>query len=182
MRFQHLGISGLILALAAFAEPLSAPRRTEAATSEASPSRTSDAVFYCCAVPATGRKAAHALPPGVPAPPPGWAYWKSVRSRVTAYDPSERCCGRWAEHGLTSAGDNAWAMDGLAADPRAIPYRTKVWVKGAGWREVDDTGSAMRESWSLGRYHVDLRMPSYEQALQWGRKEMTLHLYRPLRR
>ena len=185
MRFKHLGISGLVLVLVAFAEPLSLPRATEATETETeapeiSPPYASPAcpvAVKTSPVPQLPR-----LPEGVPPPPPGWTYWKSVRSKVTAYDPSERCCGRWAEQGMTSAGDDAWAMDGLAADPRAIPYRTKVWVKGAGWREVDDTGSAMRQAWSRGRYLVDLRMPSYEKALQWGRREMTLHLYRPLRR
>ncbi len=185
MRFKHLGISSLLLALAAVVEPLSVPRPTEAATTPP-PSET---VFYGCVVPsAPPQKPASALPTlpilpnGIPPPPAGWAYWKSIRSKVTAYDPSERCCGRWAEYGLTSTGDDAWILDGLAADPRAIPYRTKVWMDGTGWREIDDTGAAMRQAWRKGRYLVDLRMNSYEKARQWGRREMTLHLYRPLPR
>ena len=61
-----------------------------------------------------------------PAPdgaPPGYVYWKTVRAKVTAYEPGRRSCGKYA-NGKTSIGQNAWIMDGVAADPRAIPYGT----------------------------------------------------------
>ena len=118
--------------------------------------------------------------PPPPAAPPGFVYWKTLKARVTAYDPTGCCCGHSAD-GLTSTGDDAWVMDGVAADPQAIPYRTRVLVPGAGWREVDDTGSAMKQAWRRGRVQVDLRVPCHDQARRWGSRQLELHLYRPAR-
>lgn len=110
--------------------------------------------------------------------PPGYRYWKTVMARVTAYDPSERCCAPFAD-GRTSIGDNAWRMDGVAAAPEVIPYRSLVWVPGVGWREVDDTGSAMRRSWRQEQVvHLDVRMPYTYQARQWGVRWLPVRLYR----
>ena len=118
--------------------------------------------------------------PPPPAAPPGFVYWKTVRARVTAYDPTGCCCGHSAD-GRTSTGDDAWVMDGVAVDPGAIPYGTRVFVPGAGWRKADDTGSAMREAGQRGRILVDLRVPSHRQAREWGVRQADLHLYRPAR-
>ncbi|MBI3270792.1 MAG: 3D domain-containing protein [Planctomycetes bacterium] len=110
--------------------------------------------------------------------PPGYEYWKTVPAKVTAYDPSYRCCGEFAD-GRTSLMDDAWVMDGVAVDPRAIPYRTLLFVPGVGLREADDTGIAMRQSWERqGVYHVDVRMPYFEQARAWGVKYLQVKLYR----
>ena len=113
--------------------------------------------------------------------PRGYVYWKTVRAKVTAYDPSRISCGKFAD-GKTSVGQNAWVMDGVATDPRAIPYGTYVVIPKVGGRTVDDTGSAMRRSWSrLGRYHVDLRMKYPYQARRWGVKYLNIKLYRKAR-
>ncbi len=117
-----------------------------------------------------------ALPPEAP---PGFVFWKTIRTKVTAYDPVGCCCGHSAD-GLTATGDNAWVLDGVATAPKAIPYRTKLWIPGAGWREVDDTGSAMRRAWGRGRYLIDLRLREHAQARRWGTRDLTVHLYRPL--
>ena len=118
--------------------------------------------------------------PPPPAAPEGFVYWKTVSARVTAYDPTGCCCGHSAD-GRTSVHDNAWVMDGVAADPEAIPYRTRLWIPGAGWREVDDTGSAMKQSWREGKVQVDLRVPSHGEARRWGSRQLALSLYRPAR-
>jgi len=110
--------------------------------------------------------------------PEGYTYWKTVRARVTAYEPSWRCCGRFAD-GKTSIGDNAWRQDGVAADPSVIPYGTLVSIpKVGGLRKVDDTGPGMRKSTSKGIYHIDLRMKYYYQARQWGNQYLDVKLYR----
>lgn len=115
------------------------------------------------------------------AAPPGYRYWKTVRAKVTAYEPSARCCGQYA-NGRTSIGQNAWVMDGVAADPRAIPYGTYCVVPGVGGRTVDDTGGAMRQSWrSNGRYHIDVRVPYYGQAKRWGVKYLDVKLYKKIK-
>ena len=110
--------------------------------------------------------------------PGGYVFWKTVRARVTAYDPSERCCGDSAD-GFTSLNDNAWVMDGAAVDPRAIPYRSVLEIPGIGLREADDTGSAMAHSWDAGEYHVDVRMAYYYEAKLWGVKYLDVKVYHP---
>lgn len=72
-------------------------------------------------------------------------------------------------------------MDGVAADPAVLPYRTLVWVPGIGWREVDDTGGAMKASWRRERtVHIDVRMPYFYQARRWGVRHLPIRLYRRL--
>jgi 3D (Asp-Asp-Asp) domain-containing protein len=116
-----------------------------------------------------------------PSAPPGYRYWKTVRAKVTAYEPSARCCGEYA-NGRTSIGQSAWIMDGVAADPRAIPYGTYCVVPGVGGKTVDDTGGAMRDSWrAKGRYHIDVRMPYYSQAKRWGVKYLDIQLYKKVK-
>ncbi len=111
--------------------------------------------------------------------PPGYVFWKEVVAKVTAYEPSEISCAPFAD-GKTSIGDNAWHLDGVAADPEAIPYRTVVWIPDVGLREVDDTGSAMRRAWRQAKtYHIDLRMTYPHEARAWGVKLLPVRLYRP---
>ncbi len=95
---------------------------------------------------------------------------------VTAYCPCSKCCG-YATPGRTSTGKSAW-KPGIAADPRAIPYGTEIYVKGYGRRVVDDTGGAMRHSWRRkGVLHLDIRMTYHYQAVKWGRKMMKVRIY-----
>ena len=115
---------------------------------------------------------------GIPA---GYVYWKTVRAKVTAYDPSRLSCGKFAD-GKTSIGRNAWKLDGVAAYPKAIPYGTWVVIPGAGGRTVDDTGSAMRASWRrYRRFQIDQRVTYPYQARRWGVKYMDVKLYRKAR-
>lgn len=106
-----------------------------------------------------------------------YVYWKTIRARVTAYDPSWRSCGKFAD-GKTSIGRNAWRTDGVATDPKAIPYGSIVHIPGIGFRTVDDTGSQMKKSWSRGLYHIDVRMLYHHQARRWGNQYMDVKLYR----
>ena len=115
--------------------------------------------------------------PAVSSIPDGYTYWKTIRARVTAYEPSWRSCGRFAD-GKTSIGDDAWRQDGVAADPSVIPYGTLVSIPKVGFRKVDDTGSGMRRSTSKGIYHIDLRMKYYYQARKWGNQYLDVKLYR----
>jgi 3D (Asp-Asp-Asp) domain-containing protein len=113
--------------------------------------------------------------------PAGYVYWKTVRAKVTSYDPSRLSCGKFAD-GKTSIGQNAWVMDGVATDPRAIPYGTYVVIPGVGGKTVDDTGKAMRNSWRrYGRYHIDVRVLYPYQARRWGVKYLDVRLYRKAR-
>jgi 3D (Asp-Asp-Asp) domain-containing protein len=109
--------------------------------------------------------------------PEGYVFWKKVRAKVTAYEPSYISCGKFAD-GKTSIMHNAWRMKGCAVWPEAIPYGTLIWIPGIGFKEADDTGSAMRRSWRKGIYHVDLRMNHPYQARKWGVKWLDVYLFR----
>lgn len=93
-----------------------------------------------------------------------------VRMKVTAYCPCAKCCGSWSRHRKTSIGDDAAMCDGVAADPRLLPYRTKLFIPGVGIREVDDTGGAMRQSAKKGIYHIDVRFRTHAEARRFGVK------------
>ena len=130
-------------------------------------------------VPRPARTATVATPAsGIPA---GYVYWKTIRAKVTAYDPSSVSCGKFAD-GKTSIGRNAWKLNGVATYPTAIPYGTYVVIPGVGGRTVDDTGSAMRNSWRRHRrFHIDLRVTYPYQARRWGVKNLDVKLYRKAR-
>lgn len=101
-----------------------------------------------------------------------------TKMKVTAYCVCSVCCGKWAKYAKTSIGDDAKIYDGVAADPKLLPYRTKLEIPGIGIREVDDTGGAMRQSARKGITHIDVRMPTHQQALEWGVRWLEVRLLR----
>jgi len=96
-------------------------------------------------------------------------FGKTAKMKVTAYCPCSKCCGPKAI-GKTSTGHDAWKTFGVAADPKLLPYRTKLDIPGVGIREVDDTGGAMRQDAKKGICHIDLRMHSHQEARKFGVK------------
>jgi 3D (Asp-Asp-Asp) domain-containing protein len=104
---------------------------------------------------------------------------KTIQAKVTAYEPGRISCGRFAD-GKTSTGKNAWKMNGVATYPAAIPYGSIVYIEGAGFKIVDDTGAAMRNSWRRGIYHIDLRMSYVYQARKWGVQKKEVIIYKAI--
>ncbi|MBF0197042.1 MAG: 3D domain-containing protein [Planctomycetes bacterium] len=104
-------------------------------------------------------------------------YERTLVAKVTAYTPGKESCGKFSD-GMTSTGTDAWKLTGVAADPSVLPYGAWVHIPGVGYREVDDTGTAMRESWKNdGVVHIDLRFAELAKAKAWGVQEMKIHLY-----
>lgn len=101
-------------------------------------------------------------------PPEAPARDGAVRMKVTAYCCCRICCEKFSGGGKTSIGKDANQFDGVAADPRLLPYHTKLEIPGIGIREVDDTGGAMRQDAKQGIVHIDVRMASHSAARQWG--------------
>ena len=107
---------------------------------------------------------------------------KIKRMLVTAYCPCEKCCGKYAD-GKTSIGRNAWKTFGVAADPKVLPYGTKLKFPKipefpeVNIREVDDTGGAMRQSTKKGICHIDVRFHSHKKALQFGRQWLNVEIF-----
>jgi len=98
--------------------------------------------------------------------------------KVTAYCPGACCCGEFAD-GTTASGRPAYAADGCAVDPYAIPYGSHI-VFDNTVLEADDTGQAMRDAWRKeGVYHIDIRFGTHEEALAWGVREVSATIYRP---
>ncbi|MER2262069.1 MAG: 3D domain-containing protein [Psychrobacillus sp.] len=56
----------------------------------------------------------------------------------------------------------------IAVDPRIIPLGTRVWVEGYGEAIAGDTGGAIKGN------KIDVFIPSYDNAIQWGRKQVKL--------
>ena len=98
-----------------------------------------------------------------------------ITMKVTAYCPCSKCCGPNAK-GITSTGKNAVKTSGVAADPKLLPYGTKLNIPGIGIRVVDDTGGAMRQDAKKGIYHIDVRFPNHQQALKWGVKKLPVEI------
>ena len=93
---------------------------------------------------------------------------RAVRMKGTGHCLCRNCCEKWSGGGKTSIGDDARIYDGVAADPKLLPYRTRLEIPGIGIKEVDDTGGGMRKSAREGVTHIDVRMPSHSAARQWG--------------
>jgi len=108
-----------------------------------------------------------------------YVYHKSLSAKVTGYTPGVESCGPFAD-GFTSTGANAWSPWGVAADPTHLPYGSLVFIPGVGYREVDDTGSAMRSAWREKKEtHIDLRFQQVTTAKEWGVRHLTVHVFLP---
>lgn len=102
--------------------------------------------------------------------------YRDVWAIVTAYCPCTRCCGRNAR-GRTSIGNTAW-LPGIAADPNAVSYGTRVEIPEYGTYLIDDTGGAMRRNWRVrGQLHLDVRLKYHYEARSWGKKLMKVKIY-----
>lgn len=103
---------------------------------------------------------------------------REIHAKLTAYCACSLCCGEYAD-GKTSIGDSAYRMDGIAVAPLVIPYRSLVYIPSIGWKEADDTGSEMRRAWSeRGEVHLDIRMRSHDEALEFGVRYETVFITR----
>jgi 3D (Asp-Asp-Asp) domain-containing protein/peptidoglycan hydrolase CwlO-like protein len=97
-------------------------------------------------------------PPSPPAPPPKGGRQMTVFS--TGY------CLK----GSTATGiPVGWGV--VAVDPGVIPLGTRMFVPGYGEGVAADTGSAVRGA------TIDVWFPTCSQALQWGRKTVTITLH-----
>jgi peptidoglycan DL-endopeptidase CwlO len=96
-----------------------------------------------------------------PAPPPaGTGSGRRMTVQATGY----------ALRGTTATGvPTGWGI--VAVDPSVIPLGTRMTIPGYGEGVAADTGSAVRG------YIIDLWFPSREQALQWGRRTVTITLH-----
>lgn len=91
-------------------------------------------------------------------------YYSALSMEASAYLPGD---GNGA--GITATGIRA--TYGVAAvDPSIIPLGTRLYIPGYGEAIAADTGGAIRG------YMIDLCMESYSEAMQFGRRNVTVYV------
>jgi len=100
--------------------------------------------------------------------------WQTVRMRVTAYCPCEKCCGEYSD-GVTACGHVIKPGEVFAAADRQYPFGTEMVVAGYNNDQpikVLDRGGAIRGD------RLDLFFHTHEEALQWGVKYVDVKVHR----
>jgi len=113
---------------------------------------------------------------------------EEVSMVVTAYCSCQRCCawkrsiwscwlipvyssgpfeGKRKKVGITADGTKA-KKGVIAADISRYPYGTRMYVPGYGWGVVHDRGREIKGN------RLDVFFDSHEDALKWGRQELTV--------
>ena len=92
----------------------------------------------------------------------------AMTMEVAAYSPMDNLSGICADRSpnVTSTGQTP-GIGTIAVNPKVIPYGSKIYVEGYGFGEAEDTGGAIR----LRENAIEVVMPTYEEAMEWGRKE-----------
>lgn len=85
-----------------------------------------------------------------------------------AYCACEKCCGKWAQYGLTASGTVPQEGRTVAVDPDVIPLGSELWIDGEGPFVAEDTGSGINGS------TIDVYHQSHADALEWGKREVTV--------
>ncbi len=97
-----------------------------------------------------------------------YTYRKSYNMIATAYEPSERSCGKYAD-GYTAIGIKA-VPGVVAVDPKVIPLRTRLYVEGYGPALAADVGGAIKGN------RIDLFFNTVEEALKYGRRRVKVYV------
>ena len=90
--------------------------------------------------------------------------WKTVRMRVTAYCPCEKCCGDWAD-GVTANGHRINQGDRFVAADRRYTFGTTLLIPGYNNSQpvkVLDRGGAIKGN------KLDVFFNTHQEALIWG--------------
>lgn len=89
---------------------------------------------------------------------------------VTAYSPDARSCGLFAD-GITATLHSVETNGGnlVAADTRLFPFGSMLSVEGY---DEGDIVPVLDRGGAIKGHHIDLLMPTHNQARQWGVKRM----------
>lgn len=96
--------------------------------------------------------------------------YRAITVRATAYTASCKGCS-----GITYTGINLKKNPNakvISVDPNVIPLGSKVYVPGYGDAIAGDKGSAIRGN------RIDIFIPNYTKAIQWGSRTVTIKVYK----
>lgn len=100
---------------------------------------------------------------------------RTIRAKLTAYSPLDNVDGQQAEGNPNRTSIGKQVSRGIvAADPRKLPYGTKLEIPNWGVVEVGDTGGALRND--NKNIRIDLFHETYNQAMQFGVKDMEVKI------
>lgn len=88
---------------------------------------------------------------------------EAQRYFVTAYCSCVKCCGRWSAGRRTASGEVPKAGVTIAA-PRRIPFGTRLWIEGLGWRVVQDRLAKRYDN------RIDVFVNNHHAALAFGKQ------------
>ena len=82
--------------------------------------------------------------------------------KLTHYciESHEHICGNG--DGLTATGTSITPGTTIAVDPKVIPYGSKVYIEGYGFRTAQDCGGAVEGN------HIDIAVETHDQAMSMG--------------
>lgn len=92
---------------------------------------------------------------------------------VTAYTAGYESCGKAKSdpaYGITASGKRV--APGMCAAPASIPFGTRLRVQGQGVLVVEDRGGAIKGN------RLDIYMPSLKAARQFGRRWLTVRIFK----
>lgn len=100
---------------------------------------------------------------------------RTIRAKLTAYSPLDNKDGQQAEGDPNKTSTGKKVSRGIvAADPRKLPYGTKLEIPNWGVVEVGDTGAALRNDDKNIR--IDLFHETYSQAMKFGVKDLEVKI------
>jgi len=101
--------------------------------------------------------------------------WETIRMRVTAYCPCEKCCGRYSD-GITASGHRIGEGDVFVAADKQFSFGTKMIILGYNNNlsvKVLDRGGAIQGN------RIDVFFHTHKEALQWGVKYIDVRVSKP---
>lgn len=104
----------------------------------------------------------------VSTPPPSASEGEELLVTATAYTAYCEGCSGTTAYGIDLRANPNRKV--IAVDPRVIPLGTKVWVEGYGEAIAGDTGGAIKGN------KIDVFIPSYDRAMQWGVKKVKMRV------
>lgn len=93
---------------------------------------------------------------------------------VTAYAPLDNRSGICADGDPTKTSTGTYPQRGtVAVNPQIFAYGTEFYIDGYGYGKALDTGGAIRRV----NNKIDVVVDTYEEAMEWGVKEMFVVVY-----